>query len=67
MDVRDKEMATAYFEALSRHALEMAVENEEKLKIIVVPADKASVISSVVSDVLAGEPVCSVKDEKFVL
>ena len=65
MNIRDKEVATAYFEALSRHALERAVENEgKKLRIILVPADKASVI---VSDVLPGGPICSLKDEKLVL
>lgn len=60
-------MATAYFEALSRHALERAVENEEKLRIIVILANKTSVISSIVSDVLPAEPVCSVRNENFVL
>jgi hypothetical protein len=58
-------VATAYSEALSRHALETAVENEGKKLRIIVPVDKASIISSMVSDVLPGDPVCSVKDEKF--
>jgi hypothetical protein len=34
-------VATAYFEALSRRPLERAVESEEKLRIIVVPAYKS--------------------------
>jgi hypothetical protein len=67
VDIRDKELATAYFEAHSRHVLERAVENGEKLIIIFVPADKASVISGIVSDVLPGEPDCSVKDDHLVL
>ena len=48
VDMRDKEVATACFEALSRHALERAVENEANLRTIFVPADKASVISSII-------------------
>jgi len=54
-----------YFEALSRRALERALENEEKLGIIVVPADKTSAISGVVSDVSLGEQDCSIKDENL--
>jgi hypothetical protein len=40
LDIRDKVVATAHFKALSRIPHERAVENEEKLRIIVVPANK---------------------------
>ena len=41
VDIRDKELATAYFEGFSRLELERAVENEETLRIIVVLSDKS--------------------------